>query len=328
MLEVSMDPIVSKMRNIGIIPVVKIDDEAKAVPLAKALIAGGIPCAEVTFRTAQAEEAIKRISQSCPEMLVGAGTVINVELAKKAISAGAAFIVSPGFNPSVVDYCISQKVPIIPGVTSPSQIEQALEKGLTELKFFPAEQSGGVSMLDALGGPFPQVSFMPTGGISSANLSDYIKRKNVIACGGSWMVKADLIESENWNEITRLSKEAICAVHGFSFAHMGINQQNVQEAGETASLFAAFGFALNRDGETSVFAGNEFEVMKSVVRGKNGHIGLKTWDIERALAYLEQFGFKPVKETLKYTGKEGQSPLKFTYLDKEVGGFAFHLMRA
>lgn len=323
-----MDPIVSKMRNIGIIPVVKIDDEAKAVPLAEALIAGGIPCAEVTFRTEQAEEAIRRISQSCPEMLVGAGTVINVELAQKAVSAGAKFIVSPGFNPSVVDFCISKKIPIIPGVTSPSQIEQALEKGLTILKFFPAEQSGGVSMLDALGGPFPQVTFMPTGGISSANLGDYIKRKNVLACGGSWMVKADLIESENWNEITRLSKEAVCNVHGFTFVHLGMNHKDVSETTESASMLAAFGFALNRDGETSIFAGNEFEVMKSIVRGKNGHIGLKTWDIERALAYLAQFGFKPVKETQKYTGKEGQSPLKFVYLDKEIGGFAFHLMRA
>ncbi len=323
-----MDPIVSKMRNIGIIPVVKIDDEAKAVPLAKALIAGGIPCAEVTFRTAQAEEAISRISKQCPEMLVGAGTVINVELAKKAISAGAKFIVSPGFNPSVVDYCISQKIPIVPGVTSPSQIEQALEKGLSVLKFFPAEQAGGVAMLDALGGPFPQVTFMPTGGISSANLSDYIKRKNVLACGGSWMVKADLIEGEKWDEITKLCKEAVCAVHGFTFAHLGMNQSDAHEAGETASVLAAFGFAQNRDTMVSVFAGNEFEIMKSVVRGKNGHIGLKTWDIERALDYLAQFGFKPVTETQKYTGKEGQSPLKFTYLDKEIGGFAFHIMRA
>ncbi len=323
-----MDPIVSKMRNIGIIPVVKIDDEKKAVPLAHALIAGGIPCAEVTFRTEQAYDAIKNISSKCPEMLVGAGTVINVELAKKAISAGAKFIVSPGFNPSVVDYCISQKIPIVPGVTTPSQIEQALEKGLAVLKFFPAEQSGGVSMLDALGGPFPQVSFMPTGGIGAANLGEYIKRKNVVACGGSWMVKADLIESENWSEITKLSKEAVCAVHGFTFAHLGMNHKDASDAQETAPLLAAFGFALNRDGETSVFAGAEFEVMKSVVRGKNGHIGLKTWDIERALAYLAQFGFKPVMETAKYTGKEGASPLKFVYLDTEIGGFAFHLMRA
>ncbi len=323
-----MNQIVSKLRNIGIVPVIKIDDEAKALPLARALIEGGIPCAEVTFRTAQAEDAIRKITQTYPEMLVGAGTVINVELAKKAISAGAAFIVSPGFNPSVVDYCISQNVPIIPGVSSPSQVELALEKGLTELKFFPAEQSGGVGMLDALGGPFPQVSFMPTGGISSTNLSDYIKRKNVIACGGSWMVKAELIDRENWAEITKLCKEAVLNVHGFTFVHLGMNHKDAAEAGESASALEVFGFGRNRDGETSVFAGNEFEVMKSFVRGEKGHIGIKTWDIERALSYLAQFDFKPVIETQKYTGKEGQSPLKFTYLDKEIGGFAFHLLRA
>lgn len=323
-----MDPIVSKMRNIGIIPVVKIDDASKAVPLAKALLAGGIPCAEITFRTAQGEEAIKEIVKAYPNMLVGAGTVINIEMAKKAIGAGSKFIVSPGFNPSVVDYCISQKIPVIPGVSSASQIEEGLGKGLSVLKFFPAEQAGGVGMLDALGGPFPQVSFMPTGGVNVKNVSDYIKRKNVVACGGSWMVKAALIDAENWDEITRLCKEAVCAIHGFSFAHLGINQANSSEAKEAGRLLEAFGFALNKEGESSLFAGTEFEVMKSPFRGKNGHIGIKTWDIERALSYLEQFGFKPVTETAKYMGKEGSSPLKVVYLDKEIGGFAFHLLKA
>lgn len=323
----SMDAMHIKMRDIGIIPVVKIDDAAKAVPLAQALTAGGIPAAEVTFRTAAAADAIKAIADACPDMLVGAGTVINVELAKKAIAAGAKFIVSPGFNPAVVDYCIARNVPMIPGVSSPSQIEAGLEKGLTVLKFFPAEQSGGVSMLSALSGPFPQVTFMPTGGISAKNVSDYAKLKNVLACGGSWMVKADMIDAEDWAGITALCKEAVTAIHGFTFAHMGLNSADENDAHETANLFSLFGFTA-KEGNSSVFCNTEFEVMKKPFRGTKGHIGLKTWNIERALAYLAQYGFKPVMETASYTGTAGSTPLKVVYLDKEIGGFAVHLIRA
>ncbi|MBE6350885.1 MAG: bifunctional 4-hydroxy-2-oxoglutarate aldolase/2-dehydro-3-deoxy-phosphogluconate aldolase [Spirochaetaceae bacterium] len=322
-----MSPLNEKVRDIGIIPVVKIDDAAKAVPLAKALIAGGIPAAEVTFRTAAAADAIKAISEACPEMLVGAGTVINVELAKKAIEAGSKFIVSPGFNPAVVDYCISQNVPIIPGVSSPSQVEAGLEKGLTTLKFFPAEQAGGVPMLDALAGPFGQVMFMPTGGINAKNIADYAKRKNVLACGGSWMVKADLIEAEDWDAITALCKEAMTAIHGFTLAHIGINQGSEDEAMATAKILEAFGFA-KKVGNSSIFNGTDFEIMKKPGRGTHGHIAIKTWNVERALAYLAQFGFKPVMETAGYMGAPEKSPLKVVYLDKEIGGFAIHLLRA
>lgn len=316
-----------QMRNIGVIPVVKIDDAAKAVPLAKALIAGGINAAEVTFRTAAAPEAIAAIAKECPDMLVGAGTVINVELAKKAIAAGSKFIVSPGFNPNVVDYCLSHNVTVIPGISNPSQIEAGLEKGLTTLKFFPAEQSGGVAMIDALAGPFPQVTFMPTGGINAKNIADYAKRKNILACGGSWMVKADLIDAEDWDGITALCKEAMTAIHGFTFAHMGINQGCEEDAKATANLLAAFGF-IPKEGNSSIFCNTEFEVMKKPFRGTNGHIAIKTWNIERALAYLAQFGFNPVMETASYTGAPEKSPLKVVYLDKEIGGFAVHLLKA
>ncbi|MCM1321411.1 MAG: bifunctional 4-hydroxy-2-oxoglutarate aldolase/2-dehydro-3-deoxy-phosphogluconate aldolase [Bacteroides sp.] len=317
----------TKMRNIGIIPVVVINDAAKAVPLAKALIAGGIPAAEVTFRTAAAADAIRKISKECPDMLVGAGTVINVDLAEKAIAAGSKFIVSPGFNPAVVQYCIDKKIPVIPGVSSASQIEQGLSMGLTTLKFFPAEQEGGAAKLSALGGPFPQVMFMPTGGVNAKNVGDYAKLKNVLACGGSWMVKADLIEKEDWNGITALCKEAMTAIHGFSFAHVGINQENETEAQETSALLALFGFA-KKEGNGSIFNSTEFEVMKHPFRGTKGHIGIKTFNVDRAAAYLKQFGFNPVMETAKYLGEEGNSPLKVVYLDKEIGGFAVHLVKA
>lgn len=321
--ETSMHPILVKLGNIGLVPVVKIEDASKATGLAKALIDGGLPCAEVTFRTTAASDAIRSITKTFPDMLVGAGTVINVELAKKAVDAGAKFIVSPGFNPAVVDWCVSKNVPIVPGINNPSGVEAALEKGLEVLKFFPAEASGGVTMLDALAGPFAQVSFMPTGGIEMKNLADYAKRKNVLAVGGSWMVKADLIESEDWTAISALSREAVTAIHGFTFAHVGINQKNDTEAAETAALFALFGFAA-KEGTSSIFNSTVIEVMKSPFRGEHGHIGLKCWNIERALAYLEQFGFHGVEET----AKTEKGKLTVIYLDREIGGFAIHLVSA
>lgn len=318
-----MNPILETLGSIGLVPVVKIDDAAKAVPLAKALIEGGLPCAEVTFRTAAAAEAISSISKAFPDMLVGAGTVINVELAKKAAAAGAKFIVSPGFNPEVVDWCLANSIHIVPGVNNPSGVEAGLERGLDVLKFFPAEASGGTAMLDALAGPFAQVLFMPTGGIDLKNLSDYARRQNVLAIGGSWMVKADLIDGEQWGEITRICREAVTAIHGFAFAHVGINQKDEKEAENTAALFGLLGFA-PKAGTSSIFNDTVIEVMKSPFRGKMGHIGFKCWNIERALAYLSRFGFTGVEET----AKREKGKLSVIYLEPEVGGFALHLVRA
>lgn len=318
-----MNPILQTLGTIGLVPVVKIEDATKAADLAKALIDGGLPCAEVTFRTAAARDAIAAITEKYPDMLVGAGTVLTIENAEKAIAAGAKFIVSPGFNPTVVDYCISKKIPVVPGVNNPSGVEAGLEKGLEVLKFFPAEASGGVAMLDALAGPFAHVQFMPTGGIELKNLADYAKRSNVLAIGGSWMVKADLIESSDWETISRLCREAVTAIHGFSFAHVGVNQKDEAEATHTAEMFALFGFA-PKFGTSSIFNDTVIEVMKSPFRGTMGHIGLKCWNIERALAYLSPFGINGVQET----AKTEKGKISVIYLDKEIGGFAIHLLRA
>ena len=318
-----MDSILTKLGNVGIVPVVKIEDSVKAEPLARALLAGGIPCAEITFRTATAADSIRIISSKCPEMIVGAGTVINVKLAEQAVAAGAKFIVAPGFNPAVVDWCLSHNVPVVPGINNPTGIEAGLERGLEVLKFFPAEASGGVTMLDALAGPFAQVSFMPTGGIGPANLADYAKRRNVLAVGGTWMVKSSLIDNNDWPTITALCRDAALAVHGFSFAHMGINSANGAEAAKTARLFSLFGFQ-PKEGNVSIFNDTIIEVMKSIGRGTRGHIGFKCWNIERALAYLEQFGFHGVTETAKYD----KDRLSFIYLDQEIGDFAVHLTLA
>jgi 2-dehydro-3-deoxyphosphogluconate aldolase/(4S)-4-hydroxy-2-oxoglutarate aldolase len=178
-------------------------------------------------------------------------------------------------------------------------------------------------MLDALGGPFAQVSFMPTGGIELSNLGDYARRANVLAVGGSWMVKADLIEKEDWPAVTALCREAVSHIHGFRFAHLGINQKDENQATETSNLFACFGFA-PKPGNSSIFNDSVFEVMKSPFRGEKGHIGLYCWNIERALSYLGRSGFHGVEET----AKREKNRLTVIYLDKEIGGFAVHLLRA
>ena len=309
--------------NIGIVPVVKIDDAAKAVPLAKAMIKGGIPCAEITFRTAAAEQAIKNITKEVPEMLVGAGTVINPELAEKAVNAGAKFIVSPGFGPATVEWCIKHDIPVTPGVCTPSEIERGLSYGLDVLKFFPAEASGGVNMLKNLAGPFPQVKFMTTGGINAANLADYAKAANVLAIGGSWMVKSDLIESENWDEITRLCKEAVLTLQGIELVHVGINTKGEKECEEAVQNFAKLGMSINR-GNSSVFMDKSIEVMPRMFLGANGHIAFKCYDLERTAYFLKNQGFTVNEETVK---KDAKGKMKVFYLNEEIGGFAIHFIK-
>ncbi len=211
-----MNTILEEISRIGIVPVVVLDDAEKAVPTAKALRAGGINCAEVTFRTAAAEAAIKNITAALPDMLVGAGTVLTTEQADRAAAAGARFIVTPGYNPKVVDRCIAKGIPIVPGCMDTHAIELAIEAGLDTVKFFPAEAAGGLPMMKALAGPYTGLKFMPTGGINADNLTEYLSFKKVIACGGSWMVKSALIEEERYDEITRRTKEAVALVDGMT----------------------------------------------------------------------------------------------------------------
>ncbi|MDR3312605.1 MAG: keto-hydroxyglutarate-aldolase/keto-deoxy-phosphogluconate aldolase, partial [Spirochaetaceae bacterium] len=241
---------------------------------------------------------------------------------------GARFIVSPGFDPAVVDYCIAQKIPVFPGTTNPSEISAGVARGLTCLKFFPAEQSGGVAMLNALAGPFPGVTFMPTGGVSEANLGSYVRLKNVLACGGTWMVKPELIAAGDWAGITTLTRGAVLALHGFALAHLGLNAPNDRAAQETVNLISLFGFPAMPPYTESIFNGTAFETMKGNGRGTNGHVGIKTWDVERALAYCERHGFKAVTDSASWTGTPEKSPLRLIYLDREINGFAFHLVRA
>ena len=198
-----------KIAACGVVPVVVLEDAKDAKPLAEALVEGGLPVAEVTFRTAAAEESIRIMAEAYPEMLVGAGTVLSVEQAQRAVNAGAKFIVSPGFDPEVVDWCLANEVPVYPGIITPSEATQAVKRGLKIVKFFPAEQFGGVATIKALAAPFTTLKFMPTGGINAKNIRDYLSSDKIIACGGSWMVKGDLVKAGDFAKIKELVKEAV-----------------------------------------------------------------------------------------------------------------------
>ena len=197
-----------KIAEFGVVPVVVLEDVKDAKPLADALVKGGLPCAEVTFRTDAAEESIRIMTREYPDMLVGAGTVLTVEQVDKAVNAGAKFIVSPGFDEEIVDYCMEKGIPVFPGCITPSEVAQAVKRGLHVVKFFPAEQFGGVNAIKALAAPYTTIKFMPTGGVNAGNLKDYLGCDKIACCGGSWMVKGDLIKAGEFEKICELTAEA------------------------------------------------------------------------------------------------------------------------
>jgi 2-dehydro-3-deoxyphosphogluconate aldolase/(4S)-4-hydroxy-2-oxoglutarate aldolase len=319
-----MHKVLEELGKIGVVPVIKIDDARMAVPLGRALITGGIPCAEVTFRTAAGEEAIRRMTAELPDLLVGAGTILNEDQLDRAIKAGAKFIVSPGFNPRVVRQCVEKGIPVTPGCSSPSDMEAAIELGLDVVKFFPAEQAGGLDFIKAVAAPYSQLMFMPTGGINALNITKYLAFEKILACGGSWMVPADALAAGNFDTITTLSREAIRSMLDFSLAHIGINTTNAEGAGRAAACFEAlFGFPV-KDGNSSVFAGTQIECMKAPYLGKYGHIAIGTASVVRAQAYLERNGFEFNEDSEK---RDAKGALAAVYLREEIAGFAVHLVQ-
>lgn len=204
-----MKTIEEQFREYAVVPVVVLEDAKDALPLAEALTEGGLPCAEVTFRTEAAEESIRVMSEKYPEMLVGAGTVLTIEQVDRAVAAGAKFIVSPGFDPEIVDYCLEKKIPVFPGCVTPSEVAQAAKRGMKVIKFFPAEQAGGIARIKAMAAPYTMMEFMPTGGIGVNNLKDYLSFDKILCCGGSWMVKGDLIKNGEFDKIRELAREAV-----------------------------------------------------------------------------------------------------------------------
>jgi len=310
--------------NIGIVPVIAIEDADKAVPLAKALIAGGLPAAEVTFRTAAGEEAIRRIAKECPEVMVGAGTVTTKEQVDRAIDAGSKFIVSPGFNPEITKYALSKGALMMPGTATPGEMEQAMALGLEVVKFFPAEQNGGVAKLKAVAGPYKNLMWMPTGGVNTKNMNDYLTFDQILACGGTWMVKKDLIEGEKWDEITAICQDAVKTMLQFRLVHIGVNCADETEAEKTAKTFCALFGMEYKSGNSSIFAGTAVECMKKPGRGKNGHIAIGTNSVDRAVYHLGRKGVA-FDESSLVTDPKGRA--KAIYLKDEVCGFAVHLVR-
>ena len=314
---------IQKFASLGIVPVIKLNDPADAVPLCRALARGGLPVAEITFRTAAAEESIRRVAAELPEVLVGAGTVLTVEQADKAMAAGAKFIVTPGFNPEVVGHCVEKGYPIFPGCPTTSDIEQAIRFGLKVVKFFPAEAMGGLNTIKAVSAPYGDMLFMPTGGVNEDNLNTYLSFPKIVACGGSWMAKSDLIEAGEFDRIEEITRSAVRKMLGFELVHVGVNCDSPEEADSVAKKFSAlFGWPV-KEGNSSDFAGKAIEAMKKPGRGKNGHIAVATNSVVRARAYLEAQGFAFDESSLSL--KNGKP--NAIYLAEEIGGFAIHLLQ-
>lgn len=319
-----MNPIIEEIGKIGIVPVIALDDAKDAKPLAEALCKGGLPCAEVTFRTDAAEESIRIIAKEFPDMLVGAGTVLTTEQADRAAAAGAKFIVSPGLNPKVVSHCLEKGIPVLPGTSNPSDVEAAIELGLEVVKFFPAEQAGGIKMIKAMSAPYTKMKFMPTGGVNADNLQSYLEFEKVVACGGSWMVKKDLVAEGRFDEIEALTKEAVSKMLGFELKHIGINASDEAEANHIADAFGSMFDMPKKTGKSSIFAGGGIEVMKSPYLGAKGHIAVGVNDVDRAVYHLEKRGVEFDASTAK---KDEKGRLKAIYIKDEIGGFAVHLVQ-
>ena len=307
----------------GIVPVIKLENTADAVNLAKALYDGGIRCAEVTFRAEGADKVISDMVKAYPDMLVGAGTVLTTDQCDRAIEAGAKFCVAPGLNPKVVEHCLNKGVPFTPGVANGSQIEQAMELGLDFVKFFPAEQAGGLPYIKAISAPYSSMKFMPTGGVNENNLNTYLAFRKIVCCGGSWIVPDKLVKAGKWDEITALCRSAVNKMLGFSVAHIGINCENEDEAAKVSGCFEKmFGWE-QKPGNSSIFSDSLIECMKSPFKGAKGHIAVSCNSVRRAVYQLGNQGVEFDLSTAKY---DADGRMTVVYLKEEFGGFAIHLV--
>ena len=314
---------IARLSATAVIPVVVLDDAKDAVATAKALLAGGVDVMEITFRTTAAADSIKAVAENCPDMLVGAGTVITLEQCKKAVECGAKFIVSPGFDEEVVRWCAENDVAVTPGCVTPTEIMAAMKLGLNVVKFFPAGVYGGLSAMKALSGPFGGIKFIPTGGVNGQNIGEFIAAPFIHAVGGSWICPKADIAAGNFDKITALCKEARKSLLGFEVAHIGINTPDADAAMDVCKAFNdAFDFNV-KQGNSSNFASTGVEVMKTMFKGKNGHIAIRTNSVELAVAELAKKGFAYDESSAKF--KNGR--MTVAYLKEEFGGFAVHLLQ-
>lgn len=317
--------LLNRLALIGLVPVVKIDNAADALPLARALSRGGLPCAEITLRTPAAPDAIQAIACECGEdFTVGAGTVLNAADAELAVERGAAFVVSPGFDEGVLEYAASRGIPAVPGVSDATGIMRAQAAGLDTVKFFPAEQSGGVAAIKALSAPFPAMYFMPTGGIGADNMNAYLALPQVACCGGSFMVPPALVREGRFDEIEALTRAAVDKLLGFSLCHIGINYPDSDSAMSDADrLSALFSFG-QRELPGSCFVSEGFELLKHPGHGRMGHIAVGTHNPERAVFHLTRRGATFEEASAAY---EADGRLRLMFLDGDIGGFAVHIVK-
>ena len=313
-----------KLSLAGLVPVIAINDADDAVPLCKALADGGLPVAEITFRTAAAEESIRRVHEALPNVLLCAGTVLTTDQVDRAVNAGAAAIVSPGLNPEVVRYCISKNIPVCPGTANPSDLEMALSLGLKAVKVFPAEAIGGLKLIKAMSAPYGDLRFMPTGGISENNMLDYLAFNKILCCGGSWMVPKDAVDAKDWARVTAITRSAVEKMLGLELRHIGINSGSPEQAMKDAEMFCKLLGWEVKDGNSSTFAGSSFEMVKKQGRGTHGHIAIGCNNIARAKWHLENRGFVFEDES---TASMKNGKMVAIYLKDEIAGFAVHLVQ-
>lgn len=319
-----MSAMMETIRNCGILPVVAIDRLEQAVPLAQACVDAGLGAMEITFRTDCASDALRTIRRSFPDLYLGAGTICSCQLVDEALGAGADFLVTPGLNPKVVSYAISRGAPIVPGVTTPAEIEQAMELGLDILKFFPAEHSGGVAKLKILAGPYKNIKFIPTGGIDEKNFRDYLVLENVVAVGGSFMIAKKDLSAGNYDAVKAELDRVVDVMLGLKLVHVGFNFQTVENARETAQALQHAFHMSAAEGNSSIFSGlKEFELMKCPGRGTHGHVAVGITDVDRGMHFLERRGVAVNMDSV--VEKDGKKIA--VYLEQEIGGFAFHLMK-
>ena len=319
-----MNPVLQRVYEIGIIPVIAFNDVDEAIPLCKALMDGGLPAAEVTFRTACAEECIRKIHEELPDMLLGAGTVMTNDQADRAMAAGASFVVAPGYDPNVTQHVIDKGGLMMPGTCSAGEMQQAMNQGCEAIKFFPAEANGGVDMIKNIGAALKTAKWMCTGGVNAKNVNTYLANPQIIAVGGTWMCKSDKIKAGAWDDITAACKEAVDVMLGLELGHIGINCADDAEALKTAELLGGLLSKAVAPGNSSIFVGNkEFEIMKKPGRGTHGHIAIKCNSIDRAVYHLGQRGVKFDMDSM--VNKNGKNIA--IYLADEVAGFAIHLVQ-
>ncbi len=312
-----------RLANNAVVPTVAIEDVKSAAPTAKALLAGGIDVMEITLRTDAGLASIEEVAKKCPDILVGAGSVINLEQAKASIAAGAKFIVSPGFDEEIVKYCLENDVTVTPGCVTPTEVMAAVKLGVNVINFFPANAHGGLTAMRALAEQFGNITFIPTGGVNAENIGEYTAEPYIHTVSGSWICTKEDIIAENYDKITMLCKEAVMNSLGFEMVHVGINTENEEKATKAAEAFSDMFLFSIRNGSNFIFSGPHIEMMKSTTPGVLGHVAIRTNNIHRAVAFLEKRGYAmdPSKQ------KEVRGKTVPIYLEAKVEGFGIQLMQ-